>query len=238
VANLDDQESLEGYVKLFGPDDGFLVKNLTDRVSNLYDEWRLFLYLFADNKDRFALLANSSDLMFATVQRSLWDGVLSKVRHLTDPAKTKKGQRNFSLAWLKEIGKSYGGHDYSADWDRLSEDCEPVRRYVTKYIAHLDDKHIRGKAEAPLSRKTTTLAVKSIGAFVQKFHETTCNSTILLLPTLQDRDHQHVLYLLYLGQQKLLENDTALRNDWRIGLQEIYQFPDHLTEKIDPFNPF
>jgi hypothetical protein len=238
VTNLEAHEALNEYVKRFGADDGFLAKNLTDRVSQLYDEWRLFIYLFAENQDRSTLLARTSSLMFETLQRSLWDGVLTKIRHLTDSAKTKSGQKNFSLEWLVEIGKSHGEHNYSADWEKVLEDCRPVRRYVDKHIAHLDDQHIRGKAKSPMNRKTTTVAVKSIGTFVKKFHESTCNTTMVLLPTLQGHDHQHVLYLLHLGHQKLSENETVLRNDWRLGMNEKFKFPDYLTENIDPFDPF
>ena len=238
MTHLDADEALDEYVKRFGANDGFLVKNLTDRVSQLYDEWRLFIYLFAENQDRVALLANSSSLMFETIQRALWDGVLIKVRHLTDPAKSGSGRKNFSLEWLVDVGKRHGDFDYCVDWMNVLTDCRAVRRYVDKRIAHLDDRHIRGKDKSPVSRKTTTLAVKSIGTFVQKFHEGTCNTTMLLLPTLQGHDHQHVLHLLHLGHQKLSENEAALKNDWRLGLSEDFKFPDYLTEKTDHFDPF
>jgi hypothetical protein len=238
VTHLDANEALGEYVKRFGADDGFLVKNLTDRVSQLYDEWRLFIYLFAENQDRLILLSKSSGLMFETIQRALWDGVLTKVRHLTDPATTNRGQKNFSLAWLVEIARTHSELDYSVDWANVSEDCKQVRRYVDKYIAHLDDRHIRGGAKSPVSRKTTSLAIKSIGAFVQKFHEATCSTTMLLLPTLQGHDHQHVLYLLHLGHEKLSENEAVLKSDWRLGASDKFTFPSYLTDKTDLFDPF
>lgn len=231
-------EALWQYEKQFGCDDGFLVKSLTDRVSNLYDEWRLFIYLFAEDKERVELLKRSSGLMFDTIKRSLWGSVLIKIRHLTDSAKTKRGQKNFSLEWLNEVSKNYGDCDLGSDWQQVLEVCKPVRRHVDKHIAHLDDQHARGKAKAPLNRKQTTDAVKSIGGYVQRFHETACQTTMTLLPTLQDLDHQNVLHLLHLGHQKQLENEEAIRSDWRLAHSDEFEFPDYLREKIDWFEPF
>jgi len=238
VANLGAAEALAEYQERFGVDDGFLVKGLTDRVSNLYDEWRLFIYLFAENPERVRLLKRSSGLMFETINRSLWDGVLIKVRHLTDTKNTRKKQKNFSLEWLIDIGKIHSDCDFSSDWEGVKRDCRPIRRFVDKYIAHLDDDHARGKAQAHLSRLQTTTAVKSIGAFVQKFHSAVCDTKMVLLPTLQSHDHQHALFLLHLGIKKMNENEAAEKRDWRLAQSKDHIFPDYLTERIDWFDPF
>lgn len=214
------------------------MKGLTDRVSQLYDEWRLFIYLFAEDPERVTLLNRSSGLMFETINRSLWSGVLIKVRHLTDAKTTKKNQKNFSLEWLIEVGKSHGNCDLSFYWDKMKQDCQPVRRFVDKNIAHLDDNHARGLEQAQLTRDQTTKAVKSIGLFVQKFHSAACNTTMVLLPTLQSHDHQHALFLLHLGIKKMKENEAAEKRDWRLAHTDTHAFPDYLKERIDWFEPF
>lgn len=231
-------EALNEYQARFGEANGFLVKGLTDRVSDLYDEWRLFIYLFGENKERVLLLKQSSGLMFETIQRTLWGSVLIKIRHLTDPAETMRKQKNFSLEWLKRVAQERGESEFVGHWESVLADCKPVRRHVDKYIAHLDDRHARGDAVATLNRKETTVAVKSIGAFVQRFQEIMCETTMVLLPTHQEPSHQHVLHLLHLGNQKQKENDELLNRDWKLLKTDDHEIPEYLVDDFDWSDPF
>lgn len=193
------------YTETFGADDGQAVQIITNSICQLYQEWRLFLYFFAGARERVDVLNAASGSTARTLQNTLWDSALLKVRRLTDPAKQRSNE-NLSLERLVEIAQNSGAIDLKPAYLELIEKVSSCRKYTDKNLVHRDLRNALSAEKETINRRATTEAIRAIGRFVRKFHRATRNVDFLLMPISGNDDEQRFLLCLYLG------NEAAHRN--------------------------
>jgi hypothetical protein len=206
--NLSHEETANQYAEVFGSEDGKTVHIITNSISQLYQEWRLFLYFFAGRPERVEVLNRSSGSTARVLQNVLWDNALLKVRRMTDPEKAQSN-RNLSIQQLVRIAKERCGVDLKSDYDVTFNQIKACRKYTDKHIVHRDLEHAHGNAETSITRKQTTEAIRSIGGFVKKFHSSTRDIEYLLMPTSHGQNEEQFLMRLHLGNQR----DEFLKNE-------------------------
>ena len=189
-------EVLFELVAKFGDVDGFLVHRLTNSVSQLALQWRVFLYFYCGAKERVDVLNEASGFVSKIIQDTLWDNAILTIRRLTDPEESGK-DTNVSLKHLLRIAGQ--NNELERKYDDMVECCRNSRRYASKLVAHSDLKHAAGKKTAATTRGETTKAVKSIILFVQEFHLLTRDTDYQLLPITTIQDEQQFLHRLHQG---------------------------------------
>lgn len=194
----DTDEDLNEYIAVFGELDGPAIQKITDTVSQLCIEWRMFLYFFCGPKERVNVLNAASGLTARVIGNALWDNALLKIRRLTDPRKAG-GNTNLSLEVLREVAERRSGQDLTADYDAMIAQVQPARDYARKYLAHSDFDHALGKRSTPVRRGETTAAVRAMMEFTATFHQRVRNVTYRLMPTTTVEDEQQFLLRLHLG---------------------------------------
>ncbi|WP_162931796.1 AbiU2 domain-containing protein [Sulfitobacter sp. D7] len=228
------------YAKDFGEADGFLVHRLTNSVSQLILQWRMFLFFYCGPLERIEVLNEASGLTARTFQNLLRDNTILNVRRLTDREKSR-GEINVSLAHLLRISREKGIACLDVPYEELLSSCETTRRYADKHIAHSDFDHAAGRKISSTNRGETTKAIKEISSFVQLFHKKITDVSYELVPRTSVSDEQQFLKRLYLGNQSSVEQTSekirqAKAGDWDSAFQSIY--PDWLSDDHFRDNPF
>lgn len=200
---LSHDETERNYIEFFGEDDGRTVHIITNSISQLYQEWRLFLYFFTGPKERVEVLNVASGTTARTIQNLLWDSALMKVRRLTDPARSRSN-RNLCIQKLVQIAQESCSADLSVSYEDVLGKVKTCRKYTDKHLVHRDLSHALGKAETSIDRKATTEAIRSIGGFIKKFHLITRDTEYLLMPMSGIEDEQQFLMRLYLGNERAI----------------------------------
>ena len=194
------------YFEAFGADDGRAVQVITNSICQLYQEWRLFLYFFAGAKERVDVLNAASGMTARTLQNTLWDSALLKVRRLTDPAKQGSNE-NLSLERLVSIALNSKSVDLKPAYSELVEKVSTCRKYTDKNLVHRDLRNALSARIETIDRRATTDAICAIGSFVRAFHRKTRDVDLLLMPITGSDDEQRFLLRLHLG------NETARRRN-------------------------
>jgi hypothetical protein len=193
------------YLEAFGADGGRAVQIVTNSVCQLYQEWRLFLYFFAGPKERVGVLNDASGLTARTLQNTLWDSALIKVRRLTDPSKQRSNE-NLSLERLVGIAQESCKIDLKPAYAELIEKVSHCRKYTDKNLVHRDLRNALSVQKQTIDLRTTTDAIRKIGWFVRKFHSLTRDVDYLLMPIAGADDEQRFLLRLHLGNEAALES--------------------------------
>ncbi|MCG3267793.1 hypothetical protein [Yoonia sp. I 8.24] len=201
-------ETLLEYQSIYGEKEGKSVYLITNATSQLFREWRVFLYFFAGNKERVDALNASSGSSTRIIQKALWDSAILKIRRLTDPAK-QKSNNNLSLEQLVRIADRACDIDLTQLHDAIDDKVSSCNKHADKYLAHSDLPHAHGTKVAPVTRQETTEAVVAIGDFVRLFHQKTRQVDYALMPIGGSNDEKQFLMHLFLGHQK----DTANRKE-------------------------
>ena len=228
------------YIREFGEKDGLLVQRLTNSVSQLTLQWRMFLFFYCGPRERVEVLNEASGLTAKTIQNLVWDNSILTVRRLTD-RETTSGDTNVSLAHLPRIAQEKGCDGFEAYYEDVLSACKTTRKYATKYIAHSDYNHAVGKKEALTNRGETTNAIREIMKFVELFHEEVRGVQYRLVPMTTVRDEQQFLQRLFLGNIRSADAKAerikrARSGDWA-ALKET-DFPDWLSDYEFRDNPF
>ena len=206
-----EQDVLDDFIEIYGKKDGEIVARLTFRVSNLFFEWRAFLYLFCGPTERVDTLNAASGKTSKLLQKLLWDSVLLSIRKFLDPA-GDGSNTNLSLQHLQRIAKeSQFGVDLTQAYEELKSVCEPARKYATKYLAHSDLKHAIGSKVTSVQRGQTTDAVRAIGKFANKFHAETRDTDIRFSPIPMRDDEKKFLLVLHRGVEETRAADLRRR---------------------------
>lgn len=221
------------FADLFGETDGKTVQLITNSVSQLYSEWRIFLYFFCGAKERVDVLNLASGTTARTLSYMMWDSALLKVRRLTDPAKSRSNS-NLSIEQLVLIANKMAGKNISPDYELAKTAVADCRRYADKYLAHRDLGHALGKNEIGVNRKSTTDAIRAVGGFVQKFHSVVRDTHYVIMPISPLEDEKQFLMRLHLGNQKAVElkresYDRAMSGE-RFDQSE-YQWPSWIRDE-------
>lgn len=240
MTNKSAKEVLSDYEAVFGPKDGPIIRNLTDKVSNLALRWGVFLYFFAGRKERVEVLNEASGFTANLLQGLLWDNALMRIRQLTDPEKTKNND-NLSLQHLVRIAKKYRDIDLSEAHETTFGMCRISRDYAAKYLAHMDLAHSLGDKKTRITRGQTTEAIRAICKFVQEFHLRVRDVDCLIMPIMSSDDHQQFLLRLYQGNQaeKTFRAESyaaAMSGDQR-ALKRT-DIPDWVRENRNPLDLF
>jgi hypothetical protein len=135
-------------------------------------EWNLFRELFAESKDRLALLDRTAKALFSKLHGVLQDSVYLGLTRMTDPEKT--GQHyNLTIRQLIETAR---GEDPSllaragAAVTNAEQICLPFRDHRNKRIAHSDlPSSMKGSFVRP-SRQSVEDAIKSIEEVMNIFY--------------------------------------------------------------------
>jgi hypothetical protein len=231
--NQSHSEVEEQYLNLFGKSDGKTVHLVTNSVSQLYSEWRIFLYFFCGPKERVDTLYLASGITSLTLKNMLWDSALLKVRRLTDPARSRSNS-NLSIENLVRISNEIAGKDIAPEYELTKIAVADCRQYADKYLAHRDLGHALGESETLINRKSTTDAIRSIGNFVQTFHSVVRDTHYLIMPISPIADEKQFLMRLHLGNQKAEElkkeeYDRAMAGEG-VDRRE-YQWPDWIRDE-------
>lgn len=206
--------AIEELVARFGEVDGFLVYKLTNSVSQLALQWRIFLYLYCGAKERIDVLNEASGFFAKTLQNILWDNTILTIRRLTDSAESNRNTNVSLIHLLKIAGEN---SELQRAYDDMLKCCEPSRRYASKLIAHSDLDHATGKKTAAITRGETTQAVKSVMLFVQKFHSLVRDIHYELLPITTLDDEQQFLHRLHQGNQAAQSATEERREAFQTG---------------------
>ena len=199
--DLSPKEVERNYAEKFGEHDGKTVLMITNSTSQLYQEWRLFLYFFTGPTERVDALNAASGTTARVLQNLLWDSAIMKVRRLTDPAKTGSN-RNLSIQKLVQIASEKSSVDLRDSYNEVLEKVRACRKYADKHLVHRDLYHAIGPAQIGVNRKETTDAVRSIGRFVKEFHQVTRDTDYLLMPMSHPENEQQFLMRLHLGNER------------------------------------
>lgn len=240
MSNKSAEEVLSDYEVEFGPKDGPIIRNLTDKVSNLALRWDVFLYFFAGSRERVEVLNEASGSTANLLKGLLWDNALMRIRQLTDPEKTKNNG-NLSLEHLVRIAKKYRDIDLFEAHKITFDVCRTSREYATKYLAHMDLEHSLGDRTTSITRGQTTEAIRAICKFVQEFHLRVRDVDCLIMPIMSSDDHQQFLLRLFQGNQaeKTLRAESyaaAMSGDQR-ALKRT-DIPDWVRENRNPLELF
>jgi len=186
------------YSKLFGEKDGAIVHRLTDTVTQLYYEWRLFLYFFCGPIERVNALNKASGITSKVLQRLLWDNAVLKVRALTDPMGNGSNQ-NLSLGHLVRISEQFGINSLRPALSETEAKTNRCRKYATKYLAHKGYHHAVGSKVTGLTRGETTAAIEAIRDFIRKFHGEVRDVDYFLTPIMDAGNEERFLAFLHYG---------------------------------------
>ena len=200
MSHQSSEEVEADYVSQFGDKDGRSLHRVTNRVSQLCVEWRVFLYFFGSRKERVDVLNTASGSTARILQNALWDNALLKIRRLTDPHKTRTN-KNLSLDFLRDLALRASGVDLSEEYHDMQSMTKPARDYATKCLAHSDWEHALGDKQTSVHRGETTQAIRAMIGFTATFHERVRNVTYRLMPITALPDEQDFLLRLHLGNQ-------------------------------------
>lgn len=208
------QDVLQEYVNIYGSADGPVVARLTNDVSNLFQEWRTFLYFFCGPSERLEVLNQASGRTSRLFRRLLWDSALLRIRRLIDPEIDRKNNKNLSLHSLVRIAKKPPfEHILKTDFNELEAKCKPAKKFVDKYLAHFSKGHALGSKPALIQRQQTTDAVRAIGAFVNKFHAATRDTDFRFSPFTAHKGESDFLLMLYRGVELTKARDAQHHED-------------------------
>lgn len=222
------EEVSANYEKMFGEEDGAVVHRLTDSVSQLFHEWRLFLYLFCGRRERVDALNAASGSTAKVLGNLLWDNTVLKIRALTDDEKAGSN-RNMSLENLCRIAKRFDVEDLNGPFDEMRVKCAKSRKYADKYLSHRDFHHSVGRKSSTITRGETTASVEAIGSFVRLFHSRVRDTDYQLAPVMGANNEEQFLALLHLGALKYEEMRAAEIEDMRAGRYDSssrYEWPE------------
>jgi hypothetical protein len=240
MTNRTAEEVLSEYVKDFGPKDGPIVRNLTDKVSDLALRWRVFLYFFCGPRERVDAMSEASGSTTRLIQCLLWDNTLMRIRQLTDPATTGNND-NLSLKHLVRIAKDVRDVDLSEVYVAMLKSCSTSRTYATKWLAHLDLAHSLGDENSEITRGESTKAIRAICEFVQEFHSKARGTHYLIAPTMPIANEQQFLLRLFQGNQTAKDLEAATKKaryegSWQPGVRT--DIPDWVFERHGPLDLF
>jgi hypothetical protein len=234
------EEVAEDYKNTFG-DDGKVVHLLTNKVSQLYSEWRIFLYFYCGPIERVEVLNTASGSTAKALQNLLWDNAILKIRALTDPSKSRSNS-NLTIQRLSQIASAHNGTDMTASLEHTLDVVEVFRKYADKYLAHYDLKHAVGDRATTLNRGETTNAIKAIGDFVKDFHQQTRDVHYELMPLSHLGNEQQFLARLNLGNIKASEDNIEwlrLDKSGEIYDRSKFENPNWIYgNEHDPFKDF
>jgi len=132
---------------------------LEQQVVWIIYKWTIYVELFSD-KETVDLLNTASPPTFRTVQDALFADTVMTLARMSDPPKSA-GKDNLSFQRLKKIvGKDFPGpisKSCSALVDAFVDECEPLRDFRNRQLAHSDLQLSLGVSADPLpgiSRKT------------------------------------------------------------------------------------
>ena len=221
------------YTATFGREDGLAIQRLTNGVSQLCIEWRMFLYFFAGPTERVDTLNAASGLTARMISNTFLDNALSKIRRLTDRYKSGSN-KNLSLEALKIIADSHSGVDLSSEYDAMMEVVQPARKYADKYLAHYDFHHALGDKKLTLRLKEITEAIRALKEFTRIFHLKVRETDYVLMPITTAKDEQRFLLCLHLGVQSDAANAAALSEGVRKGDVREFKRSDIPSWIADP----
>lgn len=222
------EEVAAKYEDEFGAEDGAVVHRLTESVSQLYHEWRLFLYFFGGPKERVDVLNAASGSTAKVLQNLLWDNAVLKIRALTDYEGTGSN-RNMSLENLCRIAKRFDIEDLNGPFVEMRAKCTKSRKYADKYLAHRDFHHSVGRKSSTITRGETTASVKVIGDFVRLFHSQVRDTDYQLAPVMGAGNAEDFLAFLHLGALKQQEMRAEEMDDIKAGhynTRAKYEWPE------------
>lgn len=234
------EEVAQEYEDFFGENDGPVVQRLTDSVSQLYYEWRLFLYMFCGPKERVDALNKASGQTSKVLQNLLWDSAILKIRALTDEA-CSGSNKNMSLGNLPQIAERFGARDLDNAFSETRDVCKKCRKYASKYLAHKDFHYSLGKRNASVTRAETTASVVAIGNLVRLFHSKVRDVDYFLAPVMGAANEEKFLAYLHFGAIHQAEMKAAQIADLKAGRYDTrsdYEWPDWILAKELRNTPF
>ncbi|MBI4537085.1 MAG: hypothetical protein HY712_03910 [candidate division NC10 bacterium] len=127
--------------KPFSAESAATLDALEDYITELHEEWKILLELFAAGDETSKLLNDTAGALFETLYRVLIRDILLGVARLTDPLKTA-GKDNLVLervTLLPEVVADTALSRAAAEiLDEIKALATPFRDYRNKYLAHLD----------------------------------------------------------------------------------------------------
>jgi len=146
---------------------------LESQVVWLHGRWKIYRQLFGTSKLRVDLLNESASTFFRVVQDVLMDDIQLTLSKLAEPARTKRGKENLSLAMIcKIVNRLREGALHSKlkrSLKNFQKKCKAFQVHRDKRIAHFDLNTILKKKTKFLpgvSRKMVEDALKELRNFM------------------------------------------------------------------------
>ena len=213
-----------------------IVEILSQQVSQLVREWRLYLYFYSTEEKRLDVLKEASSSTAKVLRNALLDSTVLKIRGMTDNHETG-GNKNLSLQHLVFISEEKHVKGLRDDWKNLRDICKPIRKLSDKWIAHKDFGRALGKTNSGMVLKEITNSVVSIDAFVKRFHGDVRNVKLISMPIVGAEDERPFLWTLELGNQarKALDTEMKIKRITKNSSEYNKFSPPPWLKELDPF---
>ncbi|WP_323779272.1 hypothetical protein [Leisingera sp.] len=219
------EEVQANYVECLGEELGSKLYWLSNAVTNLHLEWKLYKELFCSGSERVGELNKASGLVSFFLSKTLYESVVLGISRVTDPAETGRGvgaKPNLSLLQLKSELPPELQTEYEELCSQAKDKAEFARDARNKMIAHAD-LWVATK-ERPVDAGTPTkvdVALEAIRDAISFIDHNLRNTTVIYDDFCGPLDnHMSFLRSLYLGNLKWSQHLAAIKAaqkkcDWK-----------------------
>ena len=188
----------ENLVRL-GPELGPVFSKLSHELAWLQIIWCEYRELYGTKPERLEILNASAKTFFYTIQRSMWNEVLLRIRRLTDPAKTGDKQ-NLTIMRLGDLCEDPElANRVRALATLADEKSRFAKKWRDREIAHADLGLALGRSAEPLpevSRSEVTDAIAAIHVVLNTISKKLMSAEIHDEPIIGPNGALALLYVL------------------------------------------
>ncbi|SDX02492.1 hypothetical protein SAMN04488001_2280 [Litoreibacter albidus] len=200
--------------------------------------WRSYRELFGKNKERVELLNSISGSFAQTIEISLWESVLIRLRRFNDEGASRIKRRPLSLGLLREISKQTNDQELRKLIQEAKTKAAFAKNWSDKRIAHSDYDYRMGSVKLEsASRQKVTDAIDAIAAVIKRIGSERLDTHYVTHPVSALKDETFVLKLLLDGKKGWdAKPDLArslIKNGDYEAYKEVYKYPSWLDRTPD-----
>lgn len=163
--------------------------------------WRTYRNLFGTCPERVELLNSISGSFAHTIEVTLFETVLLKLRRINDTGSTKRNRKPLALGLLLKLADERSDVELKRLINLSRRKSEFAKNWSDKRIAHADYEYRMGRHElTPASRKKVTDAIDAVAAVIKWIGEEMLDTHYNTHPSPPLKNEEFVLKLLYEGK--------------------------------------
>lgn len=210
-------------------------------LFDLRVHWRYYRSMFGANKDRFEFMFSISPDFARSLEQTMFETTLLKLRRLTDPKSSKGGKRSITIKALPQ----WLANEREKQLHQLVNDAvnasDFARNWSSKRVAHSDHDYRNGRNSLlPASRAKVEAAIEAIANVIKNVERNEFNTTQITHPIPNYPDEIDFLRCLYEGkmrieEKKKLRKELSLAGDY-VRRDQVFTYPEWLQRTKVPMD--